>query len=128
MSYTGKELNVPWLSWSIGAPAVSVHTNKVNDRFTQTYIYIYVHKPGHQLGHTPQSFTVSKLWWHLQEVVVLQIQRPQLVHVLQLQRVYGPHLVVAEQDGLQCSHAIQDAGKNFKSSGRKRKQNKESQK
>lgn len=75
------------------------------------------------LKYTPQSFTVPKFWWHLEKVVILEVQRPELLHLLQLQRVYSPHLVVTEQDGLQCGDAVKDTGKHFKSSeGREKSQ------
>jgi len=79
-------------------------------------------------GHAPQRFTVSEFRWHLEEVVVLQVQRSQLLHPLQLQRVDGADLVVAEQDSLQRHDAIKDAGKDFKPSGRERRQTSESRK
>lgn len=68
--------------------------------------------------HTPEVLTVAQLWGHLEEVVVLQVQRSQLVHPLQLHRVNGSHLVVAEQDGLQGWQVIEDTGEHLKSSGR----------
>lgn len=75
--------------------------------------------------HTPEVLTVAQLWGHLEEVIVLQVQRPQLVQPLQLHGVDGSHLVVAEQDGLQGWEAIQDTGKHLKSSGRERRDSQE---
>lgn len=71
--------------------------------------------------HTPEVLTVAQLWGHLEEVIVLQVQRSQLVHPLQLHRVNGSHLVVAEQDGLQGWQVIEDTGEHLKSSGRERR-------
>lgn len=71
--------------------------------------------------HTPEVLTVAQLWGHLQEVIVLQVQRSQILHPLQLHGVDGSHLVVAEQDGLQGWEVIKDTGEHLKSSGREKR-------
>lgn len=77
--------------------------------------HVFIKQVPPHLKYTPQSFTVPEFWWHLEKVIILKVQRPKLLHLLQLQRVYGPHLVVTEQYGLQCEHAVEDTGKYFKS-------------
>lgn len=34
------------------------------------------------LKYTPQIFTVSKFWGHLEKVIILKVQRSKLLHLL----------------------------------------------
>lgn len=43
----------------------------------------------------PQAGAVTQFWWHLHDVIVLQIQSGQLVQQLQPHRIDGSNLIVA---------------------------------
>lgn len=43
----------------------------------------------------PQAGTVAQLWWHLHDVIVLQIQSGQPVQQLKAHRIDGSNLIVA---------------------------------
>lgn len=60
--------------------------------------------------HPPEASAQAQLRRHLQHVVVGQVQRGQAAQPPQAAGIQPAHLVVAQHDGLQGEHAIEDLG------------------